>query len=130
MTRKAKPRENNMIKIKEEVAKPRRVALYASLDSSWCYVSEVDYIRHDEHYQALPDGQERERPKKGFVRVSEPLLIELRQLTDDTIVQKAIESLDEAERQAISELNEKIAAIRGQKAQLLALTHQPDEANV
>ena len=114
-----------MIDIKAEVAKPRKVALYASLDSSWSYVAEVDYAKYDEHYETLPAGVERERPKKGFVRVSEPVDLVLRLLSDDSIVQKAVESLNEAEREAIRELNAKVAAIRAQKAQLLALTHQP-----
>ena len=114
-----------MIDIKEEVAKPRKVALYASLDSSWSYLAEVDFLKYDEHYEPLPAGVERERPKKGFVRVSEPIDLQLRPLADDFIVQKAVESLNEAEREAIRELNAKIAAIRSQKAQLLSLTHQP-----
>lgn len=114
-----------MNNVKEELTRPRKVALYASLDSSWCYVAEVSYVKHDEHWDPLPDGEVRERPIKGFVRVSEPVDIHLQGLADDAMVQKAVESLDEAEREAIRELNTKIAAIRAQKAQLLALAHQP-----
>lgn len=116
------------INLKEEIAKPRKVALYASLDSAWCYVSEVDYDNYDEHWDKLPDGQVRERQKKGYVRISEPVEIALTAISNDSIVENAVKSLDEAERAVVREMNEKIAAIRGQKAQLLALTHQPEEA--
>lgn len=112
------------LNIKDEIAKPRKVALYANLDGSWCYVSEVDYVTHDEHYVPLPEGQLRERPKRDMIRVSEPVEVTLTAVSDDTVIENAIKSLDEAERAALSELNEKIAKIRGQKAQLLALTHQ------
>lgn len=113
-------------KIKEEIAKSRKVALYASLDSSYCYVSEVDYDDYDEHWEPYPDGQVRERQKKGYVRISEPVGLSLTAISSDSIVENAVKSLDEAERSAIREMNEKIAAIRGQKAQLLSLTHQSE----
>lgn len=114
------------LNIKEEIAKSRNVALYANLDGSWAYVSEVDYIDYDEHYQTLPEGQRRERQKRDMVRVSEPIEVRLVAVSDDTAIENAIKSLDEAERAAIAELNDKIAKIRGQKAQLLSLTHQTE----
>lgn len=114
---------------KKELAKPREVALYAALDSDFCYVSCVSYEVYDEHWNPLPDGQRRERPIKGYVRVSEPFAIQFKPIADDTVVANAVASLDEAEREAIRELNNKIAAIRGQKAQLLALVHQPAECD-
>lgn len=111
---------------KEEIVRPRKVALYKSLDSSWFMLDEVQQTTLDENYRPLPDGETRERTIKGYVRVSEPVEITLAPLADDSIVQKAVESLDALERDAYRELNEKIAAIRSQKAQLLALTHQPE----
>lgn len=112
------------LNIKEEIAKSRKVALYASLDSAYSYVSEVDYVDYDEHYHPYPDGQTRERQKKGYVRISEPVEISFSAISNDAVIENAVKSLDEAERAVIREMNEKIAAIRGQKAQLLALTHQ------
>lgn len=112
------------LNIKEEIAQARKVALYASLDSAYCYVAEVSYDEYDEHWDKLPDGQVRERQKKGYVRISDPVEIALTAISNDSIVENAVKSLDEAERAVIREMNEKIAAIRGQKAQLLALTHQ------
>jgi hypothetical protein len=115
-----------MKNMKETIAKPRKVALYASLDSDYCMVDEVRINTHDEHYRALPDGETRERILKGYVRITEPVDVAFSSLTDDSIVQKAVESLDAAEQEAIRELNAKIAAIRSQKAQLLTLTHQSE----
>lgn len=115
-----------MNNFKEELARPRKLALYAALDGTFCYVTDVRYVKHDERWNPLPDGQEREQPVKGYVRVSVPVEVQFVAITDDSIVSNAVASLDEAEREAIRELNEKIAAIRSQKAQLLALTHQPE----
>jgi hypothetical protein len=112
--------------LKEELAKPRKVAIYASLDSDFCYVTDVRYSTLDEHYRPLPEGEVREQPMKGYVRISQPVAIEFRAISDDDVVANAIQSLDAAEREAINELNAKIAAIREQKAQFLALTHNPE----
>lgn len=117
-----------MIDLKEKITKPRQVALYALLDSPGLYmISEVRFTKLDEHYSPLPEGELQERPIKGCVRVSEVIEITFAALADDSMVQNAIASLDEAEREAIRELNAKIAALRAQKAQLLALTHQPEQ---
>lgn len=115
-----------MKEMKEELAKPRTAALYASLDSSYCYVMEVIYTKLDERWDPLPNGEVREKPIKGYVRISEPIELTFRAVSDDAIVANAVKSLDEAEREALNELNTKIAAIRAQKAQLLALTHQSE----
>lgn len=114
--------------VKAELAKPRRVALYASLDSDFCYVTEVSYLKYDEDFSPLPEGHERERPMKGYVRISEPVAIELPAISDDSVIANAIQSLDEAERDARNELNRKLMAIREQRSQLLALTHQPEQS--
>jgi hypothetical protein len=115
--------------MKEEISRPRNIALYKSLDSDWYTVDEVRFATFDEHYRPLPEGEAREKVMKGFVRVSEPVEVTFSQLGNDSIIQKAVESLDEAEREAIRELNAKIAAIREQKSQLLALTYQPEPVN-
>ena len=114
--------------MKEAIAKSRKVAVYASLgEHVWYPIFEVTYRRRDERYQPLPDGQLRELPIENFVRVSEPVEINFTAASDNSVVQLAIESLNAAERKAIDELNTKITAIREQKAQLLALTHQTEQ---
>lgn len=116
-----------MKNIKETVARPRTVALYSSMDMDDYYaVMEVLYVDYDEHYSPLPAGQKREYPKSSYVRISEPIEITFSAITNDEIVARAVESLNEEERKVIDELNRKIAAIREKKSQLLALTHQPE----
>lgn len=111
--------------MKEEIARSRKIALYKSLDSDYYLTDEVRLTSLDEHYRPLPDGERREHILKGYVRISAPIEVAFTSLENDSIVQKAVESLDALERDAIRELNEKIAAIREQKSQLLALTYQP-----
>lgn len=115
-----------MKNLKDELAKLRNVAVYASLESSYCHVTDVTFSKFDEHYVALPDGETREKPMKGYVRISEIIPVEFRPISEDSVVANAIQSLDAAEREAIQELNAKIAAIREQKAQFLALAHHPE----
>jgi hypothetical protein len=110
---------------KQIVAKPRKIALYASMDMSDYYpVLEVLYVDYDENFCPLPAGEQREYPKPGYVRISEPFEIQFTPIANDEIVAKAVESLKEEERKAIQELNTKIAGIREKMNQLLALTHQ------
>jgi hypothetical protein len=113
----------------EQIARTRKVALFASLTIPDFYMLwEVHYSNVDKHYDALPNGETREVPHEGYVRVSEPIDLHFTAVSDDAVVQNAVASLDEAERKAIAELNAKIASIRSQKAQILALTYQPEEA--
>lgn len=115
--------------MKEDILRPRKIALYKSLEGSgWFMVDEVRFSALDETYKLLPEGEKREQVMKGYVRVSDPIDVTFRPLADDSVIQKAVESLDYLEREAIRELNAKIAAIRSQKAQLLALTYQPESA--
>lgn len=110
--------------IKAAVAKPRKVALYASLSTpDWYTVWSVDYTDRDEHYQLLPEGRLREIPRNGYVRISEPVEVRFTAISDDAVVQNAVAALNEEERKAIAELNAKVAAIRERKQQLLSLTH-------
>jgi hypothetical protein len=109
---------------KAEIDKPHKVALYASMEHDWVMVWEVRYDAYDERYNKLPDGQMREIPREGYVRLTEPVDIKFTAITDDEMVQKAVESLNEEERKAIEALNAKIASIRDRKSQLLALTNQ------
>lgn len=86
----------------------------------------VLYSQYGKHYERLPDGQEREEPRDLFTRISEVIEASFTSLNDDEVVQQAVASLDEEERKTLAELNQKLADIRGRKAQLLALTHQPE----
>ena len=111
--------------VRDIVAKPRKDALYASMGMSDYYpVMEVLYVDYDENCAPLPLGTFREYPKTGYVRISEPVEVQFTAIDNDEMVAKAVESLNEEERKAIEELNNKIATIREKKSQLLALTHQ------
>lgn len=61
----------------------------------------------------------------GFCRVSDPLEIHFSPLTGEDVIREAVLSLDAQEARVRDECNQKVAAIREQKSQLLALTHQP-----
>lgn len=114
---------------REAAAKPRKIAIYASMEMQDYYtVWEVTYDQWDEHYQKLPAGQEREHCIKGYVRISEIIDIQPTAINNDEIVGHAVEALNAEERKLIEELNQKIAAVREKKAQLLALTHQTESA--
>lgn len=113
-----------MKNLKEEVAKTRKVALYASFDSEFYMVDEVRYVTYDENGRQLPDGEKRERPMKGYVRITEPASIKFSAIEGDEIIGKAVESLNETEREILLEMEQKLARIREQRGQLLALTHQ------
>lgn len=118
-----------MNETKEHFAKPRKVALYMHMSGAlqgWVHVAEVRYVDYDEHYQTLPGGQQREKQDAGSVRISQPLEIAFTAADNEQVVANAVAALDEAERQAIEDLNKKLADIRGRKAQFLALSHQPE----
>lgn len=113
-----------MKNIKAEVAKPRKVALYASIDSNYVSTWDVPYERYDEFYNPLPDGQLRELPIRNMVRITEPVEVQFRPISNDEAVAKAVESLNETERDLRRELNQKLAEIAEKRNQLLALTHE------
>jgi hypothetical protein len=111
--------------IKAEVAKKRKVALYQRMDSdNWFTLWEVQYSDCDENYRPLPDGELREEPLEGYVRITEPVEVTFTAIGNDEIVAKAVEALNAEEQKVIRELNKKLADIRGRKNQLLALTHE------
>lgn len=114
--------------VREAVSKPRTVALYTSMTREDYYsVMEVMYVNYDERHQLLSEGQKREYPFEGYVRISEPLEIQFSAISNDEMIAKAVESLNEEERKVIDELNRKIAGIREKKSQLLALTYETPE---
>lgn len=112
---------------KDEIAKTRLVALYASMDlTGYFSVYEVTYKNYDEHYNTLPAGEKRENLRTSYVRISEPIEVAFTSVSSDEVIQKAVATLDAEERQAIEELNKKVASIRERKSQLLAITFQPE----
>ena len=112
---------------KAQIAKPRELALYASLTVDFTYVTEVSYSPLDEHYQPLPDGERRERPNEGFVRITAPVTINFVSVDDDEIMRNAVKSIDAEEQKLRSELHKKLVELQERKSQLLALTHEPEE---
>jgi hypothetical protein len=110
--------------MRAEVLKPRKIALYLSIEHGWYSVWEVRYTERDEHYRKLEVP--REEPRANYVRVSEPVDIEFRPINSDQVVANAVEALNEAERALLREMNSKIAEIRNRKAQLRCLTHEPE----
>lgn len=118
-----------MNETKEHFAKPRKLALYMYMSGALqghVTVCQVRYVDYDEHYQTLPNGQLREKPDRECVRISDPVEVSFAAADNEQVVANAVAALDEAERQAIEDLNKKIAEIRGRKAQFLALSHQPE----
>jgi hypothetical protein len=112
-------------KFDEALSKERKIALYARLgEHSWFAVFEVGYVKHDEHYQPLPEGQLREVPTQGYARISEPISVNFEASDKETMVRNAIESLNAEELKIRNEMEERLAKLREQKNQLLALTHE------
>lgn len=93
--------------------KPHRVALCRSMKYGW--LSILDYAD--------------DRQYTEYVRISEPAEVRFQPLQDDAVIRNAIAACDAAEKAAYLELNQKLAQIREQKSQLLALTHQPESAS-
>lgn len=117
--------------LQEEIAKPRSVALYMSLSGGgYVYMSEVHYVRHNEHWEPLPEGEHREQPHDNAVRITEPVELQLAAIGQKEMVKNAVDSLNEQERKVYREMNAKLAEIKEQRNQLLALTHQPEESHV
>lgn len=107
------------------LAKPREIALYAHLTiDNFFAVFELHYSSRDAQYTPLPDGERRETPFEGYVRISQPIKVDFVAINNDDVIRNAIESLNEQERKAVAELNKTLAQIRERKNQLLALTHQ------
>jgi len=95
--------------------KPHAVALYKSLKYGW--VSLFDYY-----------GEKDVEFHSDSVRISEPVEVMFRPLENDAVIQGALKTLDEMERQARIELEKKLAEFRNQRASLMALTHQKEAA--
>jgi hypothetical protein len=116
-----------MKNFKEHIDRPRKIALYADLTiDDFVMTHEVNYVTYDEHYTRLPEGESREIPMEGSVRITEPVDVSFTAIDNDAIVSNAVKSLDAEELKLRAELNKKIATIRDRKNQLLALRYQPE----
>jgi hypothetical protein len=110
---------------KAAIAKPRKIALYASLlIDDMVTPMEVHYVDYDEHFMPLPAGEQRERSKDGYVRISNVVDASFAPLSDDFLIQNAVKSLDAEEIRLRMELSRKLADLQERRAQLLCLTHQ------
>lgn len=83
---------------------------------------DLDYPRQSPHVSTY-FGTDDNKYHGGDVRISEPLSICFVALSTDEAIQTAVATLDAAEKKAFAECNAKVAEIRAQKANLLALTH-------
>lgn len=111
----------------EQIAKPRKIALYVHMEHGFYSLSEVTFLTYDEHYDSLPEGVLRESALgDGYTRVSEPLEIKLTPIGHDEIMANGVKSLEETERKLMVETEQKLTKIREQKRQLLALAHMSE----
>lgn len=100
---------------KNPLDQPYAIALYKAM--KYGHVSpQRFYGEHDAQYRG------------DYVRISEPVEVHFQALQSDEVIRNAVAACDAAEQRAYQELNEKLAEIREQKKQLLALTHQPEGA--
>lgn len=111
---------------KDLASQPRRVALYAWTEMEGVFVSDVSYVDYDEHYNRLPEGEERELTHASRIRLTDPIEVTFKPISNDEVVAKAVAMLDQQERIARGELEKKLSDIREKRSQLLALTLQKD----
>lgn len=101
---------------KNPLDQPYAIALYKSMQCG--YVSAYTYLgERDAEYRS-----------GDSVRISEPVEIKFTALKNDEVIRNAVAACDAAEQAAYRELNEKLARIKEQRQQFLALTHQPAES--
>lgn len=116
-------------KMAREAAKPHRIAVYAHLTREDHFsVFEVQYETHDEHWNKLPEGEQRECTRSDFVRISEITTVVCLPIDEDTITQNAVASLDQTADRIRTDMFEQLGEIANRKKQLLAITYQPEPA--
>lgn len=76
------------------------------------------------------DRGDHDKPMSDYARISQVVEVSFAGLSNDEAIQNAVAALNEAERQAVNELNRRITDIRTRKAKLLALTHDSGGATV
>lgn len=97
-----------MIDKKELFGTARTMSLYMSTD----------------RYAAVLVLQSAEDSYASYARVSEPVEIVFKPITDDATVQYMVQAIDAEENSARMALEQKLVELRERKASLLALTHQ------
>lgn len=115
----------NHEKIRKALDKPMEIALYLSLEYGNIAVWERRMVNHDKHYNELPNGETREHPMTGFVRISEPITVSWTQTDEETMVQNAMGALDLEVQKIRTEMQAKLDQLEERRSQLLAITHQP-----
>lgn len=114
-------------KMAAEAAKPHQIAVYAHLTREDHFsVFEVQYETHDDQWNKLPPGEERECTRSDFVRISEVTSVVCRPIDEDTITQNAVKSLDSTADAIRTDMLQQLAEISNRKKQLLAITYQPE----
>lgn len=62
----------------------------------------------------------------GYVRLTEFLEVEFKLLDSDSQIQKHVAALDHKRQKIVEDFTAKLAELDAQKAELLALTYQPE----
>lgn len=101
---------------KDPFAQPFKVALYKELTGGWTHVSSFYEGKdvNDANYHS------------GSVRISEPIAINFSPLSDEKVIESALQTIDAAELQLRNEFQQKLDELKEQRSRFLALTHQPE----
>ena len=91
--------------------KPMRLARFKNLDGGYSSICESMF-----------------ETISGYIRVSEYVEVTFPPLNDAAVVTKHIEALDRAAEAITARYEEKMGEIKRQKAELAALTYQPEVA--
>lgn len=92
-----------------------RIALYKQIKYGWNAVFEVSF------------DEDKETPHEDYVRIGEIIDVRFKKADSDTVIQNALAAIDKAEHEARMDLERKLATFREQRANFLALAHQPQE---
>lgn len=98
-----------------KIGKPLKLALFRDIDAGPMNGYETINEKHLE-------GSD------SYVRISEYAEITFQQLKDEIVIDSYIAALDRSERAIRLEFQRKLDDIAGQRANLLALTHKPEQA--
>ena len=95
-------------------AEPRQVALYQELSSGWTRISTFYGEKDDASVHC------------GDVRISEPVTVTFKPLSNNEAISNAVAALDAQEKKLLADTEMALRKIREQKQNFLALTHEPE----
>ena len=95
---------------------PYQVALYRHTQCGWYTIFQYQGDRDHEYHS-------------GYVRQSAPVDVRFNALESEAAVRTAVASLEAAEQQLVDQFRQNLQQLRAQKANLLALTHQPEDTS-